>query len=164
MASTISDLKHDLLPHVADLVREDPDLGPLIARSYERPHSPVNGLIAMTGDRVDGFIHVDRFDDHSQAFGFHRLNAPEGPHGYIHRILVRDDLRGQKLGPALLHTYVRTAAEEGITYIFASLDTSSDAHARRRFFQKTGFNAALDVYLGATPAAILAALERPDQP
>ena len=88
---------------------------------------------------------------------FNEFDLPPGPHSFLSRIFVTQAARGQRIGLALVRELAHDASRHGSTFIAGSIDRSSDARARRRFFTSVGFTLTPSDQFGAHTGDVIRA-------
>jgi len=87
----------------------------------DRPYVKAFGIVVNPGDRLQGFILIQVIADEAEVLTF----------------CVEPDLRGRKLGAALLVAAAAHAGEQGATRMF--LEVSESNLAARALYDRQGF-------------------------
>ncbi len=115
-------------------------------------------FVARHGEQLDGMLG-GTFDADLAATGvFDAFELPPAPHAFLDRIHVREPVRGQGVGRALVEAYAIEALERECTFVGGSIELSSEPTARRAFFDRLGFTIREHDNFGACPADVLAAI------
>lgn len=122
--------------------------------SYRRPAARYETLTASHRGAIVGVLTGSYDSDLSQGGGFDSFDLPPAPHAFLVRIHVHETVRGGGVGRRLIDSYVREAVARRCTFVGGQLDLSSDATARRAFFEGLGFEVRDLDNFGALPSQL----------
>ncbi|WP_433673874.1 N-acetyltransferase family protein [Microbacterium gorillae] len=132
-----------------------------VARGWYRvPHRPYVDLLAWEGDDIVGVITGTFGNDFRDNRAFDSLDLPAGQHAFLTRLYVDKAARGDGIGGRLVRAFAEEAEGHQCTFIAGELDMSSDPRDRTAFFAAHGFTITDADLFGATPRAVIAAVEQ----
>lgn len=141
-------LRRDDREAVVEMLASSSDFDQSLMRQYSSAGA-YETLFARRGSQVEGVISGSFRGDLHDSREFAQFTLPPGPHGFVARVHVRDEARGEGVGRALVQAFAAHARSLRCTFVGGFIDRSDDPHGRRRFFKRVGFTVKPNDALGA---------------
>ncbi|MFB9179924.1 GNAT family N-acetyltransferase [Dactylosporangium sucinum] len=113
--------------------------------------------VAWRDGKIDGVLTGSFDADFADSRDFCSFDLPSAPHALLDRVHVRESARGTGVGRALVKIFASEASVRGCSFIGGFIDQSSEATARRLFFERLAFVVSTLDSFGARPTDVLAA-------
>jgi putative acetyltransferase len=119
------------------------DVRELVAalNAYLNPLSPRQFQFQMTVDQMAGAdttVFVAR-DESGRAVGIGALKTHSAEMGEVKRMFTRPEVRGQRVGSALLKAITALAVEKGITHLVLETGNAPGFEPAHRLYSNSGF-------------------------
>lgn len=154
-------------PALCQMLEDSDDFPRDLVRLYRRAGSYAT-FVAWRGCEIVGMLSGSLDSDFAGNPAFDSFELPAAPHAFLDRVHVRGSVRRTGVGRALIEAYAIEAAAHGCTFIAGSIDLSSDARARRTFFEDLSFEIRAHDNFGARVEDVLARIatspSRPSSP